>query len=493
MKFKHLAYVVACVYSLVFPCGALAQAEDNPSLSTEELLAHPEVQGALAAIDAWIEGVRIYEQVPGMSVGFVHGQDMIWNKGYGYSNLEDRRPADENTIYSICSISKLFTSIGVMQLRDAGKLRLDDPVAEHLDWFDIRQAHAGSAPITIEGLLTHSSGLPRESDFPYWAAPEFPFPTRQDLIERLSSQETLYPSAYYFQYSNLGLTLAGEIVQERSGEDFADYVTGNILQPLGLSDTRPYYPEDLRGDQLAIGYTGMHREHSREPVEPFFTRGITPAAGFTSTVNDLAKFASWQFRLLEDGGDEILRANTLREMQRVHYVDPDWETTWGLGFGIRRVEDTTIVGHGGGCPGYITSFRMVPDAGIAAIVLTNAGDGPAGNIADNMLQTIGAALKAAGEPSDAEIPDLSMYEGNYEVRPWGGEIAVRQWGEQLVVIEIPRPALDEAITKLEFDGDNAFTRLTDKGERREPWVFEIGAAGNAERILVHSIYYERID
>jgi len=133
-----------------------------------------------------------------------------------------------------------------------------------------------------------------------------------------------------------------------------------ILRPLNLTDTRPYYPDDLRGDQLAIGYTGIHREHRRDVVEPFHTRGITPAAGFTSSVNDLAKFASWQFRLLEDGGEEILRANTLREMHRVHYVDPDWEVTWGLGFAVRRADDTTVVGHDGSCPGYITQFDTVP-------------------------------------------------------------------------------------------------------------------------------------
>jgi CubicO group peptidase (beta-lactamase class C family) len=214
-----------------------------------------------------------------------------------------------------------------MQLRDAGKLRLGDSVNQHLDWFNIEQAHAGSGPITIESLLTHSSGLPRESDFPYWNGPDFPFPTREQLIDRLATQETLYPAQHYFQYSNLALSLAGEIIQERSGQDYGDYIKGQILEPLGLSSTRIYYPVEMRGKQLAIGYTGMHRSGMREPVDPFFTRGITAAAGFTSSVNDLASFASWQFRLLENGGKEVLDANTLREMHRVHWVDPDWETT----------------------------------------------------------------------------------------------------------------------------------------------------------------------
>ena len=469
-----------------------AIAEDEP-LTKEEILAHPEVAGALAAIDAHLAGVQTYERVPGISAGIVYDQDLIWHNGYGYSNLETKRRANADTLYSICSISKLFTAIGIMQLRDAGQLTLRDPVGDHLDWFNIEQAHAGSGPATIESLLTHSSGLPRESDYPYWNGPDFPFPTRAQIIDRLSVQETLYPAQHYFQYSNLALTLAGEIVQELSGQEYPAYIGQNILQPLGLSDTRTYYPEDLRGAQLAIGYTGLHRSGTRDPVAPFFTRGITAAAGYTSSVNDLAKFASWQFQLLEDGDEDVLSANTLREMQRVHWVDPDWETTWGIGFSVRREDDTTVVGHGGGCPGYITQFLMVPKHKLAAIVLTNAGDGPAGRSAMNILKTIEPALEAAATPAEEESPDFSMYEGNYESRPWGGEVAIRQWGDQLVVIDIPRDDLEEAMIKLEHDGDHTFTRLTDNGDRREPWVFEPGSGGKTERIYRHSSYLNRID
>ena len=458
----------------------------------EQLLAHPEVRGAIAAIDAYVQGVKTYDKVPGISVGLVYDQDLLWQNGYGYSNLETKRPADADTLYSICSISKLFTAISIMQLRDAGKLTLRDSVGDHLDWFNIEEAHKDGGPATIESLLTHSSGLPRESDFPYWSGPDFPFPTRAQIIDQLSSQETLYPAQTFFQYSNLALTLAGEIVQERSGQEYTTYINQQILEPLGLSDTRTYYPKNLFGEQMAIGYSGLHRENARNPVEPFFTRGITAAAGFTSSVNDLAKFASWQFRLLEGGDENVLRANTLREMHRVHWVDPDWTVTWGLGFNVQRSDDVTIIGHGGGCPGYITQFILVPQRKIAAIALTNAGDGPAWSLAENMMDTISEAIENAEIPAAKDIPDFSIFEGNYESRPWGGEVAVRQWGDQLVIIDIPGDDLSNAMTKLEHSGENTFTRLTDSGEKREPWVFEMGSDGNAERILRHSDYYSRI-
>jgi CubicO group peptidase (beta-lactamase class C family) len=487
-----LIRILALLMILVTGTPVLATDESDLQ-SREKLLAHPEVKGALAVIDAWIEGRRTFERIPGISVGIVHDQELLWSSGYGYANLETERPVDADTLYSICSISKLFTAIGIMQLRDENKLRLRDSVSDHLEWFDISQAHAGSEPVTIEGLMTHSSGLPRESDSPYWIGPDFPFPTREEMIERLKSQEMLYQSRRYFQYSNLGWSLAGEIIKERSGQEYDEYIRQHILEPLALGSTRTFYPADKRGDELAIGYTGMHRDLKRDPVKPFYTRGITAAAGFTSSVNDLASFASWQFRLLENGGKEILDANTLREMHRVQWVDPDWKTTWGLGFSVRRDDDTTFVRHGGGCPGYITSFNMVPEQKIAAVVLTNAGDGPADNIAVNILKMIGPVLKKAGTPSKDEMPDFSMYEGNYESRPWGGEIAVRQWGKQLVALYIPSTDLNEAMIRLKHDGENKFTRMTDDDDSREPWVFELGDDGKAVRIIRHSSIRTRVE
>jgi len=479
---------------LTLAIGAPAIAADDTAVPTrEDLLAHPEVIGALAIIDAWVDGTRMYDRIPGVSVGIVHDQDILWTAGYGYSNLESERVADADTLYSICSITKLFTAISIMQLRDQGELNLRDSVNQHLDWFDIEQAYEGSGPVTIEGLLTHSSGLPRESDFPYWNGPDFPFPTREEMIARLASQETLYSSHHYFQYSNLGWTLAGEIVAAESGQEYDEYIREHIFEPLGLGNTRTFYPDDLRGEQLAIGYTGIHREQARNPVKPFFTRGITPAAGFTSSVNDLAAFASWQFRLLESGDKEVLDANTLREMHRVHWVDPDWKTTWGLGFNVRRDDDTTFVSHGGGCPGYITSFTMVPKNKTAAVVLTNAGDGPAGRLAVNILKTIGPAIKSAATPPEEESPDFSMYEGNYESRPWGGEVAIRQWGDQLVLIDLPSRSLKDAMIKLEHDGGHIFTRLTDDEDRREAWIFNIGSDGRATSIKNHGSILTRIE
>ena len=469
---------------LPFVCALVlaASAQANPA-------EHPEVRGALAIVDAWIEGVRAYDRVPGISVGFVVDQDMLFSRGYGYANVRRKRPADADTIYSVCSISKLFTSIGVMQQRDAGQLTLRDPVTDHLPWFGLEPLDGN--PARIRGLLTHSAGLPRESDFPYWLDEKFPFPTTAQMAERLNDQQMLYPSSSLFQYSNLGMALAGEIVAARSGEAYEDYVQANILDPLEMADTRPHFPEGLHGKQMAVGYRGLLRDGKREPLPPFHTRGIAAAAGFTSTVNDLARFASWQFRTLAGQESEVLSGETLKEMHQVAWVDPDWETTWGLGFAVSEVAGNTVVSHGGGCPGYITSFSMVPKHRLAAIVLTNAADGPAGKITISLLKTVAEALQKVGEPVEEPPVDFAPFEGNYGTRIWGGEVALRAWGPHLVGVELPSDEIDDLVRLKHVSGD-AFVRVTDDGEEREPWRFQRDPEGNVVGVKRHSNVYERL-
>jgi CubicO group peptidase (beta-lactamase class C family) len=476
--------------SLLFCCFAI-----QSSVAAEDIRSHPEVQGALKAADAWLEGFYIYERLAGMSAGIVLDQELIWSAGYGYSNVEAQRPADADTIYSVCSISKLFTSIAIMQLRDAGKLRLSDPLDNYLEWISATNTHDDSRPITIESLLTHSSGLLRNTERPIWNGPEFPFPTLDELKQTLDLQETAYQPQTLYHYSNLAFALLGEVVHQRSGQTYQEYLKENILGVLELSDTRAYYPNELRGEQLAIGYAGMGRSGTRLPLEAFDTRAFAPAAGLTSSVTDLGSFASWQFRLLENGGDEVLSVGTLREMHRIHWVNPDLTTTQGIGFYVDQLDDNTVVQHGGDCPGYVTNLSMIPKEKVASIVLTNAGDAPATRLSHSVLKVITAAIKGSETPYERTVPDLSIYEGNYDSLDsgYGGEQAIRQWGDQLVSISIPSNDLGDAMSRLEFDNGHEFLSVRDGEAPQDSYIFEIGSDGKAARIYQDGVYWTRIE
>lgn len=462
-------------------------------VKAESLEKYPRVAQALELMKVWLEAQRAYDQIPGVSAAIVHDQQVLWSGGYGHADLEHKTPATSSTIYSICSISKLFTSVGVMQLRDAGKLRLDDPVGKHLPWFRIKQSASESGEITIEGLLTHSSGLPRESDHPYWTGPEFKFPSREEIIGRLSKQETLYPAETYFQYSNLGITLAGEVLAAASGQPYGEYIQQNILDPLGLKSTSPEMPEHHRGGKLATGYSVVKRDGKRRPIGFFTVRGVAPAAGFASNAEDLSHFASWQFRLLTKGGSEALKATTLREMHRVHWVDPDFETTWGLGFSVWRSDNKTFVGHGGSCPGYRTQLLMKTDERIAAVFMANALGVNSQQYAQRMYDIVAPAINTAlkePEKKETSSSDLEKYTGTYDTS-FGGEVAVVAWEKGLAILNLPTMDPMRGLTKLRKTGEHTFRRVRKDEALGEPVVFEMGSDGRATRILWHSNYYNR--
>jgi len=469
------------LFLIILVCTSAAFSEEKTK---------PDFSEAIRLIDTWLEAQRDYDHLPGISVAIVMDQEMLWSKAYGMADLEKEVPSSPSTIYSICSISKLFTSVAIMQLRDAGKLRLDDLVADHLPWFNLKQQYPDTGPITIRSLLTHSSGLPRESAHPYWTGPDFPFPTSEQVKEKLSTQETLYPPSTYFQYSNLGLSLLGEIVAEVSGMPFEQYVEENILKPLRLADTRPKLPESLWRGKFATGYSALKRDGSRDMLPLFQARGIAPAAGFSSTVEDLARFASWQFRLLEKGGEEILKASTLREMQRVHWVDPDWETTWGLGFSVSKVDGKTLVGHSGGCPGYRSILNIDPHKKQAFIVMINACGVSPNKYATGMRDIL---KKVSGkEKEEKTTVDLEAYSGLYSAQPWWGETAILAWQGKLAIFGLPSGNPAQSLRLLKHIESDTFRRLRDDESLGEEVVFERDETGKVIRMWQHSNYQNKI-
>lgn len=452
---------------------------------------------AFHLVEVWLDAQKDYEQLPGLTAIVIEDQEVLWSGAYGLSNVEKNIKAEPSTLFSICSISKLFTSVAIMKLYDEGKLRLDDRVSDLLPCYNLEQKFAGSGPITIRTLLTHSSGLPREAGYPYWTGPDFPFPTREQIHAKLHEQETLYPSSTYFQYSNLGLTLLGEIVEYVSGVPYDEYIQQNILEPLGLADTRIELPESMYGNKLAVGYSAMTRKGKREKVQLFQARGIAPAAGFSSNVQDLGKFASWQFRLRDASVAEILKPSTIKYMHNVHWTNPDWEVTWGLGFVVYKGDNgNKWVGHGGSCPGYRSTIQLDLKNKRAFSVMINAsGTNPTKYVKgiNAIINKVQIPQKENQSVDKTEKKNLQEYSGYYSQMPWWGEEYISTWGEKLVSISLPSDNPGESMTFFKHVKDDTFRRIRDDDALGETLVFERDKNGHIIRFKHHQNYSETIN
>lgn len=489
----------------IAPALATLVAAINP-VAAEGLSDDPKIAAKIRAAELWLETTLSHEAVPAGSFAIVHDQEVIWSKGFGVASLETQTPATADTRFSVCSISKLFTSIGAMQLRDVNRLDLDRPVKAYLNWFDIKDIENAEQPVTIRNILSHVSGLPREADLPYWG--EVDFPTSAEIHDRVKDQSKLYRPYDYFQYSNLGMTVVGETIARLSRRSYDEYITTYILGPLGMNATTTDLPVDLHGGDFAAGYLVRNGNGERQQVPSYTINGIAPAAGFASSVNDLAKFASWQFRLRENGGEEVLKATTLREMQRVHWIEPDFDgPAWGLGFATRRHNGKTFWGHGGYCPGYRAEFFIRPEEKLAYIAMVNVNDVSPGALAfdlyDLTSDDITAAVKKkeaeekegadkpAPEQDEKENPDFSLYEGVYANPGYDWDTFYGFDGEQLFSIDLYTNDPAGSLTKFEHIEGHVFKRKRDDDTLAEEIRFEVGDDGKVVRVWQHSNYLMR--
>ena len=433
------------------------------------------LRDALVLLDLWIGEQVEYHEIPGLAIGIVQGDKLVWAKGYGKADLDSGAPMTPSTPLRIGSVSKMFTATAVLQLRDTGKLRLDDPVLRHLPFFQVKTEFAAAGPITVEHLITHTSGLPREGAFPYWTT--HVFPSREELRASLPAQAAVFGPGEKIKYSNLGMALAGEVVAAASGLSWSDYVQRHLLAPLGMKNSSAAPGPELVA-RLARAYQRKGPGGERIPMEYYETGAIAPAAAVVSTLEDLARFASFH---LGAGGEDVLAATTRRDMQRLRYLEPSWKSGRGLGFLISRREERTLVSHGGWIGGHRADFLLDPARNLAVIALTNADDAAPGLFTRKALDEVGDVLAGVGKkPAVAPKPDPAWqsYLGTY-TDPWGWEYQVLVLDGGLVLYEHNYPPEDDpgnAITRLQPLGEGVF--LQADGERLS---FEM-KDGKVERI-----------
>jgi CubicO group peptidase (beta-lactamase class C family) len=325
-------------------------------------------------------GAQRESRVPGLAVGIMRAGELVWFIGAGSGDVEaPDRPPTADTAFAIGSISKTFTAVLILMLRDEGRLSLDDRLGHHL----LAQRHAD---VTLRELLAHASGLQRELVGDAWDSLEMP--AIDEVVARLSDAEQVLPSRLRWHYSNLAYSLLGEVVARVDGRPWGTALQARLLDPLGLTRTGldPAAPR-------ALGYYTSPFTDSVSRERWVDMAAFNSAGGLWSTVSDLARWAAF----LCDGADGVLSAATIEEMTRPEIMADleGWTLAWGLGLQLFRSGERVLAGHGGAMPGFLAGVAARRTDRTAAVVLTNATTG---------LDTTGLAVELVGTVLDAQPP-----------------------------------------------------------------------------------------
>lgn len=403
---------------------------------------------AITLLDKWLARKIHSTHQSGLAMGIVHNGELTWGKGYGYANIEEKIPVTLDTRFRIASITKTFTAVAILQLYDAGKLRLDDPLSKYLDWFELRYPDAPE--ITIYHCLTHTSGLPRDATIPHWTENEFQ--DWDELVRTTKTRQAMMSPLQDFSYSNLGYSLLGGVIQAVSGEQWEDYIHTHIVAPLEMDNTL-VAPNGSEGE-FALGYLAPMEDFSRQAVDFIETKGFSPSASVASSIHDLVKYARFH---LSKGQTPILSGYSLREMHRVHWVNDDWEGGYGFGTRTWRIGDYTVSGHTGGYKGFMTMFSVCREHDFSVIALTNSVDSSPYLYVEQAYKLILPEILKITTKSQVADPIWLDYVGTY-LNDWGNtEVVIRNGQLQMLsldtineipIILVPTDTADTFIIKV---------------------------------------------
>ena len=355
---------LALMLALVFMLSAIGQAPVAPDL-----------RGAIEQVDALAAAEFAKDNRGSVTVGIVSGPELVWTKSYGYADMEKKTPATKDTVYRIGSITKQFTGLMLLQLVEAGKVRLSDPVEKYFPEVNkVEGRFAGAPPITLVQLATHTSGMGREpADLQtYLKGPVSEW--EKVMIAALPRTKYDFEPGARFSYSNIGYAILGAALSRAAGQSYVEHVSQKIFAPLGMTHTA-FEPNEKIKPDLAKGYGVQGAKVDAEtPEREHQGRGYkVPNGAMYTTVGDLARFLAFE---LGHGPASVLRKETLEDnFKRVNSASGDLTSGYGIGFAVERHGSLIAYGHGGSVAGYLAGAFVDRASGVGVIVLRNVGGG----------------------------------------------------------------------------------------------------------------------
>ncbi len=420
---------IACVAALLLAgtgCGESRQ----PAPSPQPAVAAPTAPGqgaggsrlgrlqpVLPEVDRMFAAFAERSHAPGIAWGVILDGELIHHGSWGVRDVQSKAPIDVDTVFRIASMTKSFTALSILRLRDEGRLALDDPAETYVpELRGLSYPTADSPRITVRHLLSHSEGFPEDNP---WGDRQLAR-TDAEMSEMLRQGIPFSTSpGTAYEYSNFGFAILGRIVANVSGQPYPQYVATNILAPLGLTSTT-LEAGDVVPDRLAKGYRWQDDTWLDEPPLPDGAFG--PMGGMLTSTRDLAKYVGFlmnAFPARDDAETGPVRRASVREMQQVWRMRPATARRggdgglllsaggYGYGLGIRQTCDFgQVVAHTGGLPGYGSVMTWLPEYGLGVVAMVNltytSASGVAGD-ALNLLVKSGGLAPRHPEPSAALV------------------------------------------------------------------------------------------
>lgn len=327
-------------------------------------------------VDDLVKAEMARQQIPGLALAVVKDGKLTKAAGYGLANVAEKTPVQPDTVFRIASVGKQFIATGILLLVEDGKLKLDD----RLDTF-LEDAPPTWAPLTVRRLLSHTSGLVRES-------PSYVPILRQPDIAVIRAAYPLplqFTPGEKYQYSNVGYFTLAEIIRRKSGQPWPEFMTERVFKPAQLNATATT-DQPPRGPR-ATGYAG--KDGNWTPVVDALA--VRPSGAFQSTVLDLAKWDT----LLD--GDKILKAASRKEMWTPIKLNDGKPYGYGLGWTVATKDGRQVIRHGGSQSGFRTEFMRFPKERVTIIVLANSDEAKPAVFAEQVAEKFLPTLPVTGK------------------------------------------------------------------------------------------------
>ncbi|MCP4221160.1 MAG: beta-lactamase family protein [bacterium] len=376
---------------LLTACGQTKQHTDTPTdtpakKTTADFIVEGDTGKKLDSLLApVIQKALASHSVPGMAIGVVYQNKIVYAKGFGYKNINGKEPVTMSSIFHMASISKPFSATAIMQLAEQGKIDLDAPVTTYLPYFKL--ADENYKKITVRQMLGHDSGMDDSGDY-QWDKPQYDAGALERYVRSIAEAKMIAAPGEKFRYSNVAFEVLGDVIAKLSGMSFADYQKKHILDKTGMKESTFLKPEHLPKNWAA--------PHARTlkvftlPHYPY-NRRHGPSSTLHSSAVEMCNWALINLNRGTFAGNKILDAASYDILQHPRVkigADSSARNHIGLSWFLKEYKGEKTVGHSGSDAGFMTNFVMLPGKSVAVVVMANTMPAPIEEITNTALDII---------------------------------------------------------------------------------------------------------